>query len=178
MTLDSIPFRLFERAAKSPYAPAYYIKEGGRWKPTNWRSYAKQVRTAGKSLMALGVAAKGSVSILGFNRAEWVIFDLAAMSVGAYASGVYTTCSPEEVQYIVHHCEASVILVENADQAAKIAEQRKNMPHLKHVVAMRGEDIDGVMSWDDFMAAGEDVEDADFDAALAALEPDGLATLI
>ncbi len=180
MTTDTIPSRLFERAESTPYAPAYCIKEGGRWKPTNWRSYAAQVRAAGKSLMALGVAKKGSVSILGFNRPEWVIFDLAAMSVGAYAAGVYTTCSPEEVQYIVNHAEASVMLVENELQAKKVAEQRENLPHLKQVVAMKGAGDLGedVMSWEDFMALGAESEDAAFDEAVAALEPDGLATLI
>jgi long-chain acyl-CoA synthetase len=179
MTTDTIPSRLFERAERTPYAPAYCVKEGGRWKPTNWRSYAGQVRSAGKSLMALGVGPKGAVSILGFNRAEWVIFDLAAMAIGAYAAGVYTTCSPEEVQYIVDHSEASVMLVENEAQAKKVAEQRKNLPHLKHVVAMKGAgEIADVMSWEDFMSKGEEVKDADFDAAVAALEPDGLATLI
>ncbi len=180
MTTDTIPSRLFERAENTPYAPAYCVKEGGRWKPTNWRRYAGQVRSAGKSLMALGVSEKGAVSILGFNRPEWVIFDLAAMSVGAYAAGVYTTCSAEEVQYIVDHAEASVILVENKEQAEKIASQRKNLPHLKQVVAMIGAgDLgDDVMSWQDFMAKGEDVEDATFDKAVEALEPDGLATLI
>ncbi|MCP4445818.1 MAG: long-chain fatty acid--CoA ligase [Myxococcales bacterium] len=180
MTTDTIPLRLFARTEKTPYSPAYYIKEGGRWKPTNWRTYGDEVRDAGKSLMSLGVGAKGAVSILGFNRPEWVIFNLGAMSVGAYAAGVYTTCSPEEVQYIVNHAEASVMLVENKDQADKVAAQRENLPHLEQVVAMKGAGDLGkdVLSWEDFLTLGEDVKDADFDEAMAALEPGGLATLI
>lgn len=180
MTADTIPARLFARAKKTPYAPAYYVKSRGRWKPTNWRTYSNEVRAAGKSLMALGVGKKGAVSILGFNRPEWVIFDLAAMCTGAYAAGVYTTSSPEEVQYIVNHAESSVILVENELQAQKIAKERANLPHLKHVVAMRdaGDLGDAVMSWDDFMAKGSETSDADFDEALLTLTPDGLATLI
>jgi long-chain acyl-CoA synthetase len=180
MTTDTIPLRLIKRAESDPYSPAYYVKDGGRWKPTNWRTYAKEVRAVGKSLLALGVAAKGSVSILGFNRPEWVLFDLGAMSIGAYAAGVYTTCSPEEVQYIVDHAEASVMLVENEHQAGKVREQRENLPHLKHVVAMQGAGGlgDDVLSWEDFLALGVDVDDADFDAGIEALEPDGLATLI
>ncbi len=180
MTTDTIPLRLKKRAESDPYSPAYYIKDGGRWKPTNWRTYAQEVRAAGKALMALGVGAKGSVSILGFNRPEWVIFDLGAMSIGAYAAGVYATCSPEEVQYIVDHAEASVMLVENANQAEKVAKERANLPHLKQVVAMKdaGDLGPDVMSWEEFLAQGNDVEDADFDSAMDALEPDGLATLI
>tara|TARA_R110002096_G_scaffold299503_6_gene494126 strand:- start:20065 stop:21831 length:1767 start_codon:yes stop_codon:yes gene_type:complete len=180
MTTDTIPLRLIKRAESDPYSPAYYIKDGGRWKPTNWRTYAEEVRAAGKALLALGVTAKGAVSILGFNRPEWVIFDLAAMSIGAYAAGVYTTCSPEEVQYIVDHAEATVMLVENEHQASKIAMQRENLPHLKHVVAMKdaGDLGPDVMSWEKFLALGSEIDDADFDARIEALEPDGLATLI
>ncbi len=180
MTADTIPSRLFERAESTPYAPAYYIKEGGRWKPTNWRDYAGEVKTAGKSLMAMGVGIKGAVAILGFNRPEWVIFDLAAMCVGAYAAGVYTTCSPEEVQYIVHHAEAKIMLVENKMQAQKVAEQRENLPHLKQVVAMKGAGDLGedVMSWEEFLEQGKEVSDEIFQDAVHALEPDGLATLI
>ncbi len=180
MTSDTIPLRLLKRAESDPYAPAYYVKDGGRWKPTNWQTYAKEVREVGKSLIALGVGSKGAVSILGFNRPEWVLMDLGVMCVGGYAAGVYTTCSPEEVQYIVDHAEASVMLVENAHQAAKVAEQRENLPHLKHVIAMKdaGDLGPDVMSWNDFIAAGAEVEDAAFDEAVHALEPDGLATLI
>ncbi len=180
MTTDTIPRRLFERAESDPYAPAYYVKEGGRWKPSNWRTYADEVRAAGRSLMSLGVASKGAVAILGFNRPEWVIFNLGAMSIGAYAAGVYTTCSPQEIQYIVDHAEASVMLVENKHQAEKVAAQREILPHLMHVVAMKdaGDLGKDVMSWEDFMDLGKDVASADFDEALQALEPDGLATLI
>lgn len=179
-TADTIPSRLFERAKKTPYTPAYYIKVEDRWRPTNWRSYAGEVRQAGKALMALGVGHKGAVSILGFNRPEWVIFDLAAMCIGACAAGVYTTSSPEEVQYIVNHAESSVILVENQIQADKVAEERANLPHLKHVVAMKdaGDLGDEILSWEDFIAKGEDVSDDEFFAAIDALEPQGLATLI
>ncbi|MBL4633836.1 MAG: AMP-binding protein [Kofleriaceae bacterium] len=177
---DTIPSRLFQRAEKTPYSPAYYTKVNNRWRPTNWRSYAGEVRQAGKALMALGVGHKGAVSILGFNRPEWVIMDVAAMCIGAYAAGVYTTCSPEEVQYIVNHAESQVILVEDKSQADKIALERANLPHLKHVVAMQGAgDLgDSVMSWEEFMAKGDAGSDDDFFAAIDALEPQGSATLI
>ena len=48
-TTETIPLRLTERAEKTPYGPAYYVKDGGRWKPTNWRTFASEVRSAGKS---------------------------------------------------------------------------------------------------------------------------------
>ena len=72
------------------------------------------------------------------------------------------------------------MLVENEHQASKVAKQRENLPHLKQVVAMKdaGDLGPDVMSWEEFLALGSDVEDADFDACIEALEPDDLATLI
>ncbi|HKE13728.1 MAG TPA: long-chain fatty acid--CoA ligase [Kofleriaceae bacterium] len=180
MTIETIPARLFETAKQRGSAPAYHVKVGGQWRPTSWQTYADEVKAAGKSLMALGLAPGGSVSILGFNRPEWVIMDVAAMAVGGTATGVYTTCSPEEVQYIVDHAESMVALVENQNQWKKIRAQRDRLPRLQVVVAMKGAGIEGegVLSWEDFMSRGSGVSDADFFARLHALDPAGLATLI
>ena len=178
--IETIPAKLFDVAERQASAPAYHVKEGGGWKPTSWKTYAEEVRAAGKSLIALGFKPGGTVSILGFNRPEWIIMDVAAMAVGGSAAGVYTTCSAEEVQYIVDHAESMVALVENKNQWNKVRAQRDRLPRLQHVVAMKGAGIEdeGVMSWDDFLARGKSVSDGDFEARLHALEPKGLATLI
>ena len=180
MTTETIPARLFATAERQRGAPAYHVKVNGEWKATSWQTYADEVKTAGKALMALGFAPGDSVSILGFNRPEWIITDVATMAVGGTATGVYTTCSPEEVQYIVDHAESAVVLVENQQQWKKVRAQRDRLPRLKHVVAMKGAGIEGegVLSWEEFMARGSGVSDADFFARVDALQPDGLATLI
>jgi long-chain acyl-CoA synthetase len=178
---DTIPSRLLAQAKKIPNRPAYFVKVDDEWKSTDWKTYADEIKQAGKALMAVGVDPGGCVSILGFNTPEWIILDVAAMCVGASAAGVYTTCSAEEVQYIVDHCEASVLLIEDEGQWKKVDAQRAHLPNLKHVVTMKGcpkIDDDLVMSWDEFMARADGASDEDFEARIEALEPGGLATLI
>ena len=179
MTASTIPALMFETAKRVGSGPAYHVKREGGWTATSWTTYADEIKAAGKSLIALGLEPGGTVSILGFNRPEWVIMDLAAMAVGGAAAGVYTTCSPPEVQYIVDHAESLVVLVENENQYKKIQAQRSKLPRLKHIVGMKGA-VTGpdAMSWDDFMARGKGVSDEKFFARLHALEPGGLATLI
>ena len=94
MTADTILHRLHENGRIRPNAPAYYVKSGQSWVPTAWHEYLAQVRQAGRALIALGVEPGGIVTILGFNRPEWVITDLAAMLIGGAAAGIYTTNSP------------------------------------------------------------------------------------
>jgi len=177
---DSIPHRLLHQAASHPSSIAYQAKRDGRWHPTTWQTYATEVRTAARALIALGFPRGGKVAILGFNRPEWVILDQAAMMAGGAAAGIYTTCSPDEVQYIVHHSEAHVVLVEDAGQLAKVMARRAQLPLLRWIVMMRGAEPagDGVLSWDAFNARAEGATEAALDDRLAAILPADLATLI
>src|SRR5689334_11833619 len=106
MAADTIPHRFLRQAVDRPSSIAYETKVSGRWQPTTWRVYVDQARTAARAMMALGLSAGGKVAILGFNRPEWAIFDHAVMMIGGAPAGIYTTCSADEVQYIVHHSEA------------------------------------------------------------------------
>jgi long-chain acyl-CoA synthetase len=177
---DTIPHRLLRQAANKPSAIAYQAKVGDRWQPTTWRTFADEVRSAARALISLGFPRDGKVAILGFNRPEWVILDHAAMMAGGSAAGIYTTCSPDEVQYIVHHCEAHVVLVEDAAQLAKVMARREQLPLLRWIVLMRGATAtgEGVLSWDDFMRKAEATPQAELDARLDAIDPSAVATLI
>ncbi|WP_420642707.1 AMP-dependent synthetase/ligase [Candidatus Leptofilum sp.] len=177
---DTILHRLHENGRKRPNAPAYYEKIGNAWVPTSWKEYTNQVRQAARALVALGVEAGQNVTILGFNRPEWVIFDLASMMVGGAPAGIYTTNSPEECKYIVENSESSVILVENQGQWDKIASVRDDIACLKHIVLMRGTEVDDDMThtWEGFMAKGDEVDESVVDARMEALELEQLATLI
>ncbi|MEZ4449620.1 MAG: long-chain fatty acid--CoA ligase [Nannocystaceae bacterium] len=180
MAHETIPSRLLERAKQQPDLPAYYVRDASGWRPTSWKTYVDEIKQAASALAKLGFKPGQNVCILGFNRPEWVILDIAAMCAGGAPAGIYTTCSPTEVQYIVDHAEAPVILVENHAQWEKIKEERARLPKLKHVILMRGAaaiDDPLVMTWDKFMALG-DPNDHEVTSRIAALEPDGLATLI
>ncbi len=202
MAIDSIPHRLAAVAAEHPERPAYYAKVDGSYRPTSYRTYNSEVRTAARALVALGFEPGHTVSILGFNRPEWAIFDLGAMAAGGAAAGIYTTCSPEEVQYIIAHSESRIVLLEDDQQLDKVREQADNLPDLDAVVLMRGtaaprldttstgklDDLDGavqkmgglprVLAWDDFLALADTVDEEVIDTRLEALTDDQLATFI
>lgn len=82
MVADTIPSRLLEQARLRPNAPAYKIRENGVWKATSWAGYADEVKRVGRALIALGFEPGQHTCILGFNRPEWTIFDVATMAVG------------------------------------------------------------------------------------------------
>ncbi len=180
MTVDTILHRLHENGRKRANAPAYYVKATDHWVPTTWQEYLAEVRQAAKALIALGFEPGQGVCILGFNRPEWSIFNLAGMLAGGHASGIYTSNSPSEVQYIVHHSEAPFILVENEGQWEKVNQVRDELPDLKNVILMKGAAADDplVLSWEAFLSQGNSVPDDAVDRRLNDLRPEKLAQLI
>jgi long-chain acyl-CoA synthetase len=177
---DTIPHRLLQQAKQNPSKIAYQAKQNGSWHPTTWSTFVDEVRTAARALIALGFPRAGKVAILGFNRPEWAILDHAAMMAGGAAAGIYTTCSADEVQYIVHHSESHVVLVEDAAQLQKVLAKRDQMPLLRWIVMMRGADQagEGILSWEAFNAKADAAPASELDARLDALDSSALATLI
>ena len=178
--LVSIPARLFRIAKAHPERPAHLVKRGGVWRSTSYAQYATEVRLAARALISLGFQAGQRVCILGFNRPEWTTLDLAVMAAGGAPAGIYTTSSADEAEYILNHAEAPLVLVEDEAQLRKIEQKRDSLPHLKHIITMRGVKVSspGVMTWEDFLARGDATSEKEVDERIAALEPQGLATLI
>jgi long-chain acyl-CoA synthetase len=178
VAFETIPRLVLDNGRKFGSAPAYFVRGAGGWEATSWSDYAAQVRRAGAALVALGVEPGQAVCILGANRPEWVIADVGAMAAGAIPAGIYTTSSPAECAYILNHSEAPVIVVENEAQWQKIAAVRDELPHLRHVITMRGVTVDDplVVGWDAFMAKGE--RQSPLEDRLEALRPDTVTTYI
>lgn len=172
------PQRFFAVAQSQAERPGYFVRDDHGWRATSWSCYADQVRRAARALIALGVQHGDVVCILGFNRAEWVIMDLAAMAVGAAAAGIYWTSAPNEVVYILGHSRAPLLLVENRAQLDKLGNQRSTLDALRHVVMMRGESADDVLDWDAFLALGDESHTLELQHRLDAIRPTDLGCLI
>ena len=178
---DTIPHRVLDQARRRPASPAYFEKRDGVWRPTTWREYADQIRTVARALMALGLPVGGKVAMLGFNRPEWVLFQHGAMMAGGVGAGIYTTCSADEVAYIVGHAEARLILVEDLAQWKKVLARRAELARLEWVVTMRdcpAIDDPKVLSWSAFLERARSVPEDDLDRRVDRLAQDALATLI
>ena len=178
---DSIAERLMGQARTRPEHPAYHVRSGDRWVPTPYREYAAEVRRAARAMIALGFAPGQTACVLGFNRPEWAIFHIGCIAAGGAPAGIYTTSSPSEVAYILGHAEAPILLLESRAQWDRLKDAIAPIATLKRIVFMAGQSAEGdprLMGWEAFLALGDSVPDARVDERMAALEPDGLATLI
>jgi long-chain acyl-CoA synthetase len=171
---------LHDQAAKLADRPALWTKRDGAYLPTSWREYARRVKHFALGLRQLGFGPKSALTVIGFNREEWVVADLAAMALGGVAVGIYVTSSPDQIQYIAAHCDSEVMLVENERYLRTVLSVRDRLPRLRHVVVMDRFETQapGVVSYADVLASGEGQSDAPYYDSVNSLDPAALATLI
>jgi long-chain acyl-CoA synthetase len=150
---------------------------GDTWQSTSYPQLGADVRALAKGLIALGVEPGDRVAILSNTRAEWTLADFAGICAGAVVVPVYQTNSPEECEYVLDHCGATVLFCEDGGQLTKLAEIRDALPGLRHVLRFEGEG-DGAMTLDELRAAGAEISDADLDAHIAGIAPDDVATIV
>ncbi|MCV4784654.1 AMP-binding protein, partial [Escherichia coli] len=75
-------------------------------------------------LARLGVAAGDRVAIHAENRIEWPLVDLAVQALGAMTVGIYPTSPASEVEYLLAHSRASVLVAEDEEQLDKALDVR------------------------------------------------------
>ena len=97
-------------------------KRYGIWQSLSWREYNDQVRRLAHGLAALGLTRGEPVAILGDNRPEWVITELAVQSLGGMSLGLYAEGVVEEVAHVVTHGQVRIVVAEDQEQVDKLVE--------------------------------------------------------
>ena len=95
------------------------------------RDFFERVRDFALGLQALGVGRGDRVGLLCETRPEWVIADLAVLTLGALTVPIYPTLPPRLVQYILANAGAKAVVASTEEQAAKVREVRSELPDLR-----------------------------------------------
>ncbi|HEY6891240.1 MAG TPA: AMP-dependent synthetase/ligase [Solirubrobacter sp.] len=79
-----------------------------------WAQLREQVDALAGGLHRLGVRRGDTVALMISNRPEFMIADLAAMTLGATPFSIYLTSAPDQVRYVIEDAAAKVAIVEDA----------------------------------------------------------------
>jgi len=109
-------------------------KELGIWRSWTWAQTAEAVREIAGGLMSLGFAPGDTASILSNTVIEWVLADLAVLSAGGVANGIYPTDAAPQVHYLCEDSRTTVLFVEDDEQLDKALEVRERLPLLRQIV--------------------------------------------
>ena len=174
----------FHNAQVRGQRPALRTKYGGGWHDITWSRYRQRVLRVAAGLREVGVGPGDLVGILSTNRSEWLIFDLAAMAIGAGTVPIYPSSIPSQVQYILEHSGSKAVLVEDTEQLAKISSVRSTLPALTTLVLASGApptEVAGVISFDTLEAQGDAAGTENLsgiEAGVLDLDPESLATIV
>src|SRR5699024_8904660 len=116
----TMPQLLEQLAAQQPDRIAMQEKRYGIWMPTTWRVYRERVRDFAHGLAGMGVERGDIVAVLGDNRPEWLIAELAAQSLGAAVVGIYPTSIGSELTHVLAVSRARVVVAEDQEQVDKL----------------------------------------------------------
>ena len=175
---------LFFTAVRKFDKPAAILyKVGDEWRPISHRELAERVRHVAFGLQTLGVERQTKVALLSENRPEWAITDFACLTIGAVDVPIYPTLPADKIAYILKDSGATVLFLSTAEQAAKVAEIRAQVPALKCVLSFDEPLPKGVdRTLRDLEAAGKARETPDliarYETDAKEIQPGDLATII
>ena len=182
---DTLPGLLARHAADHPQEVALREKEFGIWQETTWAEYLSRVESFALGLVDLGVENGDRIAIVGDNRPEWVIAELAAQSIGALPLGLYQDSISSELAKMLEAAEVRVIVAEDQEQVDKVLEVRDGLAGLEAIVyydprGMYAYEAPGLMSFEDVEALGDRFGDrfpGEFDRRLAEIDTSDIALL-
>jgi long-chain acyl-CoA synthetase len=120
--------------AKAPDRPAYLAQRDDGWEEVSWTEAARRVDDIANGLLALGVRKGDAFATVAATSLEWCLFDFALGLIGAIGAPVYANSSPRDCAYVIDHSESVGVLVEDAEQLAKVERMRSELPRLRWVL--------------------------------------------
>lgn len=165
---------------------AHREKTLGIWRSHSWQDYFTRAKHLGLGLVSLGLKRGEVVSILSEDNKEWMYTDMGVQSVGGICSGVYTTDSASQLEYLVNNSDSRFLLVENDEQLDKFLQVRNQMPGLVKVIVIERDGLHGfsdpqIIFLDELYEIGAKYDAAHpkaFDTSIDATKPEDTAILV
>jgi long-chain acyl-CoA synthetase len=140
----TIPQLLRQRAMMHGDKLALREKDYGIWNPYSWNHYYLTARAVALGLLSLGIKSGDRVAIAAEDTPEWFYADLGTQMIGAVAVGIYPTNPWVELQYIVCHSGARVVITGDQEQTDKVIDAMANNDGLPAVEAIVCIDMKGM----------------------------------
>ena len=175
---------LAEVAPRFGSRPAVVFHGSGGIVGWTYAELADQARLIGRALIGAGVGKGTRVALLMGNRPEWVAAAFAVAMAGGVLVPLNTYFEPPELDYVLRHCDAEVVLLQRAlgehaylDQVAALAAGRSGsgsarLPFLRLAACLDLDQRDGrVEPWSWLLERAAQVPGELLDARLAEISP-------
>ena len=120
----------------------------------NFGELAERIATAAAAFRRHGVKEGDVVALFAENSPRWLVADQGLMRAGA-ADAVRGASAPvEELRYILLDCQATALVVQNADVWRRLDLPPEQRALLRFVLQLEGEPAEGTIGWEMFLSSG------------------------
>ncbi|NKB45460.1 MAG: AMP-binding protein [Alphaproteobacteria bacterium] len=150
----------FDQAERFADEPFVWAKRDSAYSALTWRETADNVLAAANGLVAsMAIEPGDRVIIVGENRPEWLIADLAVKAIGAISVPTYTTNTAVNHLHVINDSGAEVAIVSTPALAAPVIAAAAEADHKLKVIVF--DDAESVIdseietkAWSDVLDAG------------------------
>ena len=135
-----------------------------------------------RAAIAAGVTPGDRASVWAPNVHEWITAALGVLGAGGVLVPLNTRFKGAEAAYVLGKARARLLFTVTGflgtDYVALLADAGVDLPALERTVLLRGETPVGTQSFDEYLAAGDTVSEADALARIDAIRSDDLSDII
>ena len=133
--METLPKLLVANAQKYGHRKiAMREKALGIWQPYTWADYLARVKSCALGLAALQMRRGEKLAVIGDNRPPLYWMLLAAESLGGIPVPLYQDAIDREIQYVLDHCEARIVVAQDQEQVDKLLHVKDALPQLDTII--------------------------------------------
>ena len=119
----------WDRIDRSAERTAVWKYEDDRWQSRTWRQFADDVVSAAERLRGDGIVAGDRVALYSPNRYEWLVLDLAILSIPAVHVPLHAPLTGAQARYQIEHSEAAAVIVSDERLLERLEQAYGRLPH-------------------------------------------------
>ena len=113
-------------------------RDAGSYREHTYRQYASDVARCAAGLRALGFGPGQRLVMMLRNRPEFHVLDIAATFCGGTPVSIYNSSSPEQIEYLLSHSEATIAIADDLGFLQRFLAVRDKLLALKHIGVLDG----------------------------------------
>lgn len=170
---DILPYQ----QARFPNKVALACKDGIEWKRYSTAACIEEANRVSAGLMALGMRRGDKAAILTHRGSpQWAFLDFGMQQAGIIPVPIHSSCSREELIFILNDASVLYCIVENRELLEKVKALRPEAPALKGIYTLQP--LPGTPGWRDLITEPTSRHLEALQALRAAIHEDDLATII
>lgn len=142
---------------RSSSQTAVQFKKNNQWVKRTWNEYYQDISQFGAALLQNGVKNGDKVAVMSNTRYEWSVADGGILGVGAITVPVYINSTANEIEHILNHSEAKILVIENEGGLRLWNQIRSQCTKIEKIILIenRNSRPEDALTWVEFIELGQ-----------------------